>query len=131
MMLDDSPGSKRRLVFFTYLPVAVTLTAVSVLFNLMSLARVRLIHPEYPTRVIMGPYNPLEPVLFFHSLGTAGLAIVLLVFVASATMLIRTSKGFAFPLFLLAIASHLVFLLFSIVAYGFCLFRISGFFSSF
>ena len=129
-MTDVATASKRT-AFWIHVSVTALLTGASILLSFMSLSRIRLVHPDYPNLVQLGIYMPVRTVWFFHSLGVVGLLVVFVVFVSATAMFLRARWKFSLSCLLLVFFGHFLFLLFSILAHGHSLFRISNFFYQF
>lgn len=121
---DPLPAPQPTLaISWKYIAIVGALTIIAALLCEASLYRVRILLPEYPRLVTMGIYAPLAPVQFFHLLGSTALIIVLL----AAFGITALNRKLSLPPVLLKVAAagHILFLLTAILAYGFCLWRIS------
>ena len=121
--MKDRESNKGKLLK-VYFAVAVPLTAVAGFLNAVSISRVRLIHPDYPSSILLGPYVPLAPVRFYHHLGLSGL-IILMVLFAFVLFAMRRRGRVSFRPMVVSTAVHIVFLFAALLSYGWCLFRLS------
>ena len=123
---NDPIVRAKRTLFLAHLFVGVLLTVVAGVLNAVSIARVQLLHPNYPLGPIdVGPYMPIPPITTLHGLGLAGLLVAFAVFGGLGKWGVRMSKPNAMRLVIAAFTAHVVYLSVAILAYGWCLGRVS------
>ena len=114
----------RRTLVVVYLSLAIPATGLALALNTASLERVRQLLPGYPEWITVGAYMPLPPVVFFHQAGMWGLILMTAVFAAATLLLARSRTTLLWILGALGGAAHLAILLFVILSYSLCIFRI-------
>jgi len=123
---NDPVVKAKRTLLLMHLFVGVLLTIVAGVLNAVSIARVQLLHPNYPLGPVdLGHYMPLPPVAILHGLGLAGLLVAFAIFVGMGIWGSRMSRPNGMRLAIAGFTAHVVYLSVAILAYGWCLGRVS------
>jgi len=107
-----------------HLGLGLFLTIAGVILNSVSIARVRLILPAYPSHWDLCPYAPLAPVRFFHRIGTVGLVALFILFATPTLLASRSKRGSPGRFAVAGAIVHITILLSAVFSYLWCLYRI-------